>query len=80
MEELFLCNRCKHYMERVIMPDSPESAAMLGLDPEEFEEDGGEPVGHLTCLILGMDLNYDVLECNKFIPTGEEFIPTTPWT
>lgn len=71
----FLCPDCYHYMERILMPDSPESAEMLGLDPDDFEENGGEPVAQLTCLILGMDLGYDVLECNKFTKKLPELIP-----
>lgn len=79
MDDKFLCGSCKYYMERIIMPDSPESAEMLGLDPDAFEESGGEPIGHLTCLILGMDLNYEVLECNKYTPNVGDFFPQKPW-
>lgn len=60
-----LCPNCEHYMHRVILPTSPESADILGLDPEDYES-GGDPVEQNTCLIIGMDISFDVLECNKF--------------
>jgi len=71
----FLCPNCYHYMERVLMPNSTESADLLGIDPDDFDANGGEPVAQLTCLILGMDLAFDVLECNKFTKKLPELIP-----
>ena len=76
-EDMFLCSKCEHYVERIIIPNCPEAAEMLGFDPDEYEDENYEPVGHLTCLILGLDLGgYDVLECNKFKPKKGRLWPS----
>ncbi|RKZ10839.1 hypothetical protein DRQ25_01655 [Candidatus Fermentibacteria bacterium] len=65
-----LCLTCKHCVNRVIEPIDLESFIQdygyLGVD--DFEEGDELLFGQITCMLLHIDLDHVVLECNKYEP------------
>lgn len=63
--EQSLCKNCDHILTRIIEPIDPED---FGLTQEELDELEKPVIEQNTCLIIGMDIMYKVLECNKYKP------------
>ena len=65
-----LCLTCKNCVNRVIEPIDIESFIQdyEYLNVDDLEEGDNVVFGQLTCLLLHMDLDHVVMECNKYEP------------
>jgi hypothetical protein len=65
-----LCKKCEYLISRVLIPNDPELFEVEEEVMGSLEE--GEPliIHQHTCMLLNMDLSYDVVECSKFRQAG----------
>ena len=69
--EKTLCNSCKYRLSRAFIPLNLDN---LDIDEDalkELEEVGDIAVEEHTCLIIGEDMDYLVVSCNKFEPNND---------
>lgn len=63
-----ICFSCEYLISRVIVPVDCDEFDMTEEDAQGLLDDNGNfiPIQHNTCAMLGLDLTYVVLQCNKF--------------
>jgi hypothetical protein len=65
-----LCRTCKHCVSRVIEPIDVESFIRdyEYFATDDINEEDEITFGQVTCLLLQVDLDHVVIECNKYEP------------